>query len=37
MADGYTLAYVNFLILKRTVKDSGLGYGCVPAANRFDV
>lgn len=39
--DGYTqrygLAYVDFRDQKRTVKDSGLWYGRVAAANRVDV
>lgn len=33
----YGLTYVDFLTLKRTVKDSGLWYGKVAAANRLDV
>jgi beta-glucosidase len=40
-ADGYTqrygLTYVDFRTQKRTVKDSGLWYGRVAAANRLDV
>jgi beta-glucosidase len=40
-ADGYTqrygLTYVDFRDQKRTVKDSGLWYGRVAAANRLDV
>jgi beta-glucosidase len=40
-ADGYTqrygLTYVDFRNQKRTVKDSGLWYGRVAAANRLDV
>lgn len=40
-ADGYTkrygLTYVDFVNQKRTVKDSGLWYGRVAAANRLDV
>jgi beta-glucosidase len=40
-ADGYTqrygLTYVDFRDLKRTIKDSGLWYGKVAAANRLDV
>jgi len=40
-ADGYTkrfgLTYVDFANQKRTVKDSGLWYGRVAAANRLDV
>jgi beta-glucosidase len=40
-ADGYTqrygLTYVDFRSQKRTVKDSGLWYGRVAAANRLDV
>ncbi len=39
--DGYTerygLTYVDFRDQKRTVKDSGLWYGRVAAANRLDV
>jgi hypothetical protein len=39
--DGYTqrygLTYVDFRNQKRTVKDSGLWYGRVAAANRIDV
>jgi beta-glucosidase len=39
--DGYTqrygLTYVDFRSQKRTVKDSGLWYGRVAAANRLDV
>ena len=33
----YGLSYVDFKTLKRTVKDSGLWYGRVAAANRLDV
>jgi beta-glucosidase len=40
-ADGYSqrygLTYVDFRDQKRTVKDSGLWYGRVAAANRLDV
>jgi beta-glucosidase/6-phospho-beta-glucosidase/beta-galactosidase len=40
-ADGYTqrygLTYVDFRNQTRTVKDSGLRYGRVAAANRLDV
>jgi beta-glucosidase len=40
-SDGYTqrygLTYVDFRNQKRTVKDSGLWYGRVAAANRLDV
>lgn len=40
-ADGYTqrygMTYVDFRSQKRTVKDSGLWYGRVAAANRLDV
>jgi beta-glucosidase len=40
-ADGYTqrygLTYVDFRTQKRTIKDSGLWYGRVAAANRLDV
>jgi|HubBroStandDraft_1064217.scaffolds.fasta_scaffold00029_58 beta-glucosidase len=40
-SDGYTqrygLTYVDFRSQKRTVKDSGLWYGRVAAANRVDV
>lgn len=40
-ADGYTqrygLTYVDFRDLRRTIKDSGLWYGKVAAANRLDV
>jgi beta-glucosidase len=40
-AEGYTqrygFTYVDFRSLKRTVKDSGLWYGRVAAANRLDV
>jgi beta-glucosidase len=40
-ADGYTqrygLTYVDFRSQKRTIKDSGLWYGRVAAANRLDV
>ena len=40
-SDGYTqrygLTYVDFRSQKRTVKDSGLWYGRVAAANRLDV
>ena len=40
-ADGssqrYGLTYVDFRDQKRTVKDSGLWYGRVAAANRLDV
>lgn len=40
-AEGYTqrygLTYVDFKTQKRTVKDSGLWYGKVAAANRLDV
>ncbi|MFZ0962965.1 MAG: GH1 family beta-glucosidase [Terriglobia bacterium] len=33
----YGLTYVDFAMQKRTVKDSGLWYGRVAAANRLDV
>ncbi len=40
-ADGYSqrygLTYVDFRDQRRTVKDSGLWYGRVAAANRLDV
>jgi beta-glucosidase len=40
-AEGYTqrygLTYVDFRDQKRTVKNSGLWYGRVAAANRLDV